>query len=341
MTDSSYRKTEGPEKSTVDRKKRNKIGLFIFLGIVAAVILASLLMRAFAPKTDSHGYRDKPFSSGTQNVAEIYIEGEIQEEGQTYNQEWLTGQIRNAMYDKDNKGIMLVINSPGGTVYESDETWQRLMDYKEQTNRPVYAYMEQMAASGGYYIAAPADQIYINRNGLTGSIGVIGGMSIDASKFMEDLGVKVDYIHSGDNKVMGNMFQPMTEEQRNILQQMSDEYYGQFVSIVADGRKMDRQRVRELADGRIYTPNQAKENGLVDGISEYEDFKQKMIEDKGLGDNVKFMEKKYELAPPFLQRMLGVSGESLLKALSGNKLSSSMETLKELEVSEPMYLYQK
>lgn len=341
MTESTYKRAEDPKKREENRKNRNKKGLFIFLGILAAVVILALLVRAFTPKGEASLYREEPFSSGTENVAKIYIEGEIQKEGETYNQEWLTGQIQNAMYDKDNKGIMLVINSPGGTVYESDETWQRLMQYKKETNRPVYAYMEQMAASGGYYIASPADKIFINRNGITGSIGVIGGMSLDASKLMEDLGIRADYIHTGDNKVMGNLFEPMTEEQRNIMQQLSDEAYGQFIDTIAEGRKMDKGKIKELADGRIYTAKQASENGLVDGISEYKDFEQRMIEDQGLGEKTKFIDREYKKSAPLLKDMLGVSGESLLKAIGGNKLSSTMDTIKDLEISEPMYLYQK
>ena len=341
MSESMYKNPQEPKKQEEERKKRNKKGLFIFLGILAAVILIALLARAFTPKGETSLYREEPFSSGTQNVAKIYIEGTIEEDGATYNQEWVTGQIRNAMYDKDNKGIMLVINSPGGTVYESDETWQRLMDYKKETNRPVYAYMEQMAASGGYYIASPADKIFINRNGITGSIGVIGGMSLDASKLMEDLGIKADYIHTGDNKVMGNLFQPMTEEQRNIMQQMSDEAYGQFIDVIAEGRKMDKEKIKALADGRIYTAKQASENGLVDGVGEYEDFEQRMIEDQGLGDKVRFVDKEYKKAASFWQSMLGAKGETVMKALSGDKISATMETLNELKIDEPMYLYQK
>ena len=103
---------------------------------------------------------------------------------------------------------------------------------------------------------------------------------------------------------------------------------------------MDKEKVKQLADGRIYTAKQAKANGLVDGIGEYKDFKQKMIEDKGLGDKVQFLEKSYQKNTPKLRELLGIM-ETFKFQNTQDPLTSSLNTLKELQISEPMYLYQK
>jgi protease-4 len=126
--------------------------------------------------------------------------------------------------------------------------------------------MGPIAASGGYYIAAGADKIYANRNTWTGSIGVISGTYFDVSGFLKKHGIKTTDITSGKNKGMGGYFEPMTDEQRAIIQSVVDESYEQFVSIVAEGRGMDTQTVKVIADGRIYTAKQAKEAGLIDDV---------------------------------------------------------------------------
>lgn len=102
--------------------------------------------------------------------------------------------------DKKNEGIILFIDSPGGGVYESDEAYLALLDYKEQTGRPVYAYMGQLAASGGYYIACAADYIMANRNTLTGSIGVISGQVFDITELLQKTGIKSETIHAEKTK---------------------------------------------------------------------------------------------------------------------------------------------
>ncbi len=130
-------------------------------------------------------------------------------------------------------GIILYINSLGGGVYESDEVYMAIRRYKEKTGKTVYAYLSSLAASGGYYIAASADKIIANRNTLTGSIGVICGCFVDLSEPMAKHGVRIETIHTGHNKIMGSFETSPTDEQRSILQVLSDECYEQFTSIVA------------------------------------------------------------------------------------------------------------
>lgn len=185
------------------------------------------------------------------------------------------------MDDDQNKGILLYVDSPGGTVYESDELYLKLMQYREKTSRPIYAYFASQACSGGYYISMAADEIYANRNTWTGSVGVIISL-MDYQGLSEKIGVKEVDITSGRNKAMGSAWEPMTDEQRGIFQSMVNEAYTQFVDIVTAGRKLERARVLELADGRIYTAQQALDTGLIDHIAGEEDAFKAILEKAGL-----------------------------------------------------------
>ena len=212
-------------------------------------------------------------------VAVLHIVGTIEKAGQTYNQEWMLSTIDFLKNDKKNRGILLYIDSPGGTVYESDETYLALVDYKNETGKPVYAYFGSLAASGGYYIASAADQIFANRNTLTGSIGVIAGQSIDATELMEKIGIKSRTFTAGRNKNMMNYNSPLTEEQAQIMQSVADDAYEQFTSIVATARHMNIDDVKKIADGRIYTANQALKNGLIDEICRFEEAEDAVLAD--------------------------------------------------------------
>ncbi len=207
--------------------------------------------------------------SGQSYIARLHINGTIQKENESYNQEWLLSTIADLQADSDNVGIILDVDSPGGTVYEADEVYLRLLEYAKE--KPVHAYFESLAASGGYYISCAASHITANRNTLTGSIGVIAGQAVDLTGLMDKYGVKVESFHSGRNKTLGNFYEPLTDEQREIMQSISDECYEQFVSIVAESRKMKTDEVKKLADGRVYTANQARKNGLVDLVGTWED----------------------------------------------------------------------
>lgn len=203
----------------------------------------------------------------------LYIEGTIQEGSSTYQHNWTLNKINALMNNDSNKGIFLYINSPGGGVYESDELYLKLKEYKAVTGRPVYAYMAQTAASGAVYVSMAADKIYASRMTMTGSIGVITSVT-DTTGLQELIGIKQDKITSGVNKSMGN---PLTDEQRAIFQSIVDEYYDIFVSVVAENRNLDLDKVYELADGRVYSPVQAKELGLIDEIGTYEEAVDDMV----------------------------------------------------------------
>lgn len=257
-------------------------GKKVFIAIIGVVILALLL--SIISSKENPLFDDFPFSNQqtamykmkNDYVALLVVEGVIQREAKTYNQRWILDSIDFFKNDEKNKGILLFVNSPGGTVYESDETYLALLDYKNSTGKKIYAYFGSLAASGGYYIASAADYIFANRNTLTGSIGVIAGQSLDATELMEKIGVKSRTFTAGRNKNMMNYNAPLTDEQIEIMQSIADDAYEQFTSIVATSRKMNIDDVKKIADGRIYTANQALKNGLIDEICSLEEAKNRI-----------------------------------------------------------------
>lgn len=253
-------------------------------------------------------------------VARLYITGVIQEANETYNQEWLLNTIEDLENDANNVGIMLVIDSPGGTVYEADEAYLALRKYKN-SGKEIWAYFKSMAASGGYYIACAADSIYANRNTLTGSIGVIFGPTFDATGLLEKIGVKSENFASGKNKGMLSFNSPVTDEQSAIMQALVDEAYEQFVTIVSQGRKMPLSEVKALADGRPYTANQAKKNGLIDNVGTLENAEDRMKERLAItlnlpadaADKIEFYDYEYIYDPPFMRKMFESKADGSLK----------------------------
>lgn len=276
------------------KKKTWKTGFVIFLAIVAVILGVSIAVNAGVTSlTGSQSASAYKYDEDYIGVLEVH--GTMSSDGSDaeYNQEWLLARIDQMMYDHYNRGLMLSIDTPGGSVYTIDELYLKIREYQRQTGRPVYAYMESMAASGGYYISAPADKIYANRNCWTGSIGVTVGTVYDISGFLEDLGIKTVTITAGDNKAMGSSVEPLTDEQKAIYQGLVDEAYEQFVDVVATGRDMDVKKVKKLADGRVYTAKQAKANGLIDEISTREEAIAAMQEDCDL-ENASYEVISYE-----------------------------------------------
>ncbi len=181
-------------------------------------------------------------------------------------------------------GVILELNTPGGSVLASEEIVAALERLDEQTDLPVLAWMRGTAASAGYYVSAPTDRIVASRNTFTGSIGVILEYYVVA-ELADEVGVEAVTIKSGELKDIGNPFRKATERERELFQTIIDQAYDQFVDVVADGRDMSESRVRELADGRIYTGAQAKENGLVDVLGLREtayDEMAKLVDEKGV-----------------------------------------------------------
>ena len=268
-------KEQNEDTTEPTRRAKLKINrnVLVWVAIIIVVISASLFFRMIADNLNFWFDGNQDYESTSPNIAVVYVEGAIMSSSVDsfqmpvgYQHQWTLEQIDRLIDDPLNKAIMLYVNSPGGGVYESDELYLKLKEYKELTGRPIYASMGSMAASGGYYIATASDKIYANRNTWTGSIGVTLGTLYDISAFLTKNGVKTITITSGVNKAMGSMTDPMTPEQLSIFRSLVSEAYEQFAGIVAAERKMDIASVKKIADGRIYTAKQALSNGLIDAI---------------------------------------------------------------------------
>ena len=274
-------------------------------------------------------------------IAALYIEGTISEANQSYNQKWLISTIRALKNNEKNAAIAIYINSPGGAVYQADEVYLALNDYKT-TGRPIYVYQGPMAASGGYYISCAGTKIFANRNTITGCIGVIMGSSYDLTGLFDKLGIKATTIHSGANKNMMNYDEPLTEEQKAIMQSISDECYDQFVSIVAKERGLQYNTVCKLSDGRIYTAKQALDHKLIDAIDSWENMLCSLAEGELKMPGIKVISYKYERRPQTLLEMLTTKALEIENARAAAQLgipAGVMESINDTSYL-PMYLAQ-
>jgi protease-4 len=180
--------------------------------------------------------------------------------GGAYSQEVIEN-LKNAEANKSVKAIILFVDSPGGSVFASDEIALQI----KQMTKPVITAMGSLAASGGYYIAAPTQEIWASPHTLTCSIGVISQF-LNLEEFAQEYGITAITVKSGQFKDTGNPFREFTPEDEALWQAIINEAYGSFVKIVADGRQMSEEEVRQIADGRICTGQQAQTMGLVDNL---------------------------------------------------------------------------
>lgn len=180
-------------------------------------------------------------------------------------------ELTRAAKDDDIKAVVLRINSPGGTVTASDIIHHELKAFKASRKIPVVASIMDVGASGGYYIAAAADSVFAHPSTVTGSIGVIM-LTVNARGLLEKVGVEATAVTSGPRKDMGSPFRAMTEEERAIFQDLINSMYQRFLTVVQEGRpKLSMDQIKKLADGRVYTGEQAKAAGLVDEVGYLED----------------------------------------------------------------------
>ncbi|NOZ68632.1 MAG: signal peptide peptidase SppA [Deferribacteres bacterium] len=225
--------------------------VLIFFAVIFVIVVLISLMLTFT--------RTVPLG---EKVAIVRVTGVIIDSGSVIEE--LKG------YSKDNsvKAIVLRVDSPGGAVAPSQEIYEEILKIKKK--KKVVVSMGSVAASGGYYISAPADKIVANAGTLTGSIGVI--MEIPNVKgLMEKVGIETEVIKSGKHKDMASVFKSMTPEERRILQSVLDDVHEQFIRAVSEARGMKFEDVKKLADGRIFTGRMARELGLVDELGNLHD----------------------------------------------------------------------
>lgn len=233
--------------------------------LLAIIVLISLVAAAFWNPAAKRQAR----SGGTEKIAIIYVEGVIMGGrgtgdifGEGGGTDGIIKQLHKARDDASVKAIVLRINSPGGSAPASQEVGTEIKKLRA-SGKIVVTSMGDVAASGGYWLAAVTDKIYANPATMTGSIGVYIPYA-NWEELYKKIGIYQEKIKSGAHKDILSPERQMTKEERAIIQGMVDDLYNQFVAVVAEGRHMDPAKVRQLADGRIYTGSQAKELGLID-----------------------------------------------------------------------------
>ena len=179
--------------------------------------------------------------------------------------------LKKAEKDKNIKGILLRVNSPGGTVTSSDIIYHEIKSFKERFKVKVYVSVIDVAASGGYYVALAGDRIMVHPTSLVGSIGVLA-LKLNLEGLMDKVGVEWEVVKSSKKKDFMSPFRPLTKEERVLFQETIDRYYDRFVDLVVLNRDgLDVKEVRALADGRVYNARQALNNHLVDSIGYLKD----------------------------------------------------------------------
>jgi protease-4 len=247
-------------------ERRRWIAIFLIVGMVFAAVTVNFLSDNRTSMEAASTLEEEIIHVGTEDrIVQIWLNGMIEDDRGVDGQfgfTYLLQQLDQVKYDPTIKGVVLRVNSPGGAVVATDEIHSEILEIK-QLGKPVVVSMGSVAASGGYYIAAAADKIYANPATITGSLGVIFSF-YNFSELAEEYGVNEIVVKSGQFKDIGNSFREMEDEEKAIFQSLVDESYDRFVDVISEGRNIDRDKVVELADGRIYSGAQAKKLGLID-----------------------------------------------------------------------------
>jgi len=218
----------------------------------------------------------------------------------------ITGLIDRAARDERVKGLLLVVNSPGGGAAASQEIYRELQRFKE-TGKPIVVSMGETAASGGYYVSSPADYIFASPATVTGSVGAIMEL-FDTSELLDMLGIDIKTLKAGDLKDAGSFSRPMTDTEEEYLQSMVDAIHEQFLEDVIKARPLEEEVVEKISDARIVLGSEALELGMVDYLGNANDARRFLADLLGLPE-----------APPiivleektFLERWIGLQVDGL------------------------------
>lgn len=287
------------------KRKEWIIGLSIAAG---SILLIILLVNYISYKGDSDRIG---FSPGGKKIAVIELLGPI------YDSRKIVGQFKHFGDQKSIKAIVFRIDSPGGGVAASQEIYEAAKRVRD-AGKPIVVSMGSVAASGGYYVACGADTIMANPGTTTGSIGVIAEFP-NIRELLGKIGVKYDIVKSGRYKDIGSPFHDMTQAEKIQLQSWVDDAYDQFVSVVAEERGLSKKAVLRIADGRVFTGQQALKLGLVDLIGDYEKAILLAAELGGISgkpDVVKLQQRRASLFDLIFQK-----AESIVKGLSSVTLN--------------------
>jgi len=283
----------------------------IGLGVAFGTLFLIIILVTYLSQRQPYGVR---LSSRGEKIAVVELIGPI------YTSQRIVRQFQMYGEEKSVKAIVFRIDSPGGGVAASQEIYQAVKKVKEK-GKPVIASMGSVAASGGYYVACGADTIMANPATTTGSIGVIAEIP-NVSGLLNKVGIRFEVIKSGRFKDTGSPYRSMTAADRRYLQSAIDDFFDQFVNVVVQERKLPRKKVLKLADGRIFTGRQAKKNGLVDLLGDYEDAINLAAKLGGIQGKPKIV-KEYRRRITLLD-LLFQQTEGILRRLNGATLRYSL-----------------
>lgn len=234
------------------------------------------------------------------NIAVVELIGPIEDTREAIK------DIKKYREDEKIKAIILRVDSPGGAVGSSQEVYDEVI--KTKAKKPVIVSFGNMAASGGYYVAASATKIVANPGTLTGSIGVIAQF-FQVDEVLKKFNLRWEVIKSGTNKDIGSPLRPMTADEKKLLQSMISDVYDQFVTAVAAGRNLEKQKVTEFADGRVFSGRIAKELGLVDELGGMEKAVEVAVAESKMTDEPKVIypsKEKYKFLEQFAEGKLSM-----------------------------------
>ena len=301
--------------------EKNKIfGIIIFILIIFVVLFSIFKSNAPAPVAFPN-----PVRTGD-NISLIRIEGTIGTSTlgeQGISPDNIKGLLNEAKSDAS-RALIIQIDSPGGAVEPTQEIYNNIQQFKEETGKKVYISMRSEAASGGYYIACAGDKIIAMPTTLTGSIGVIMRL-INYQELLEKIGLKETIIKSGTYKDIGSPTRDITEKEQKMLQEIIDETYTQFLDTVSKARNIPLDDLKNIAQGQIYTGIQAKKLGLVDDLGDLQDTIEIIKKDLNIqGTPIIIIHKKKQSILSLLNFKSNISELNLLNNLKPVKLEYIM-----------------
>ena len=251
-------------------------------------------------------------------------------EGKVDQVSLLEKEFLKASSDSKIKAIVLLVDSPGGTVTASDRLYHKVVQFRKKTGIPVLVFFGDLGASGAYYLAMGADEVWARPTSVVGSIGVMIA-NVGFVGLMKKVGVTDRTIASGPEKEMGSPLREMTSKDRTIFEGLVQDFYQKFLTVVEENRKMAPNKLKPLADGRVYTASQAYSNGLVDRLGYQSDLVEHLKKKLGI-DSVKLVRYKDESAES--SSLLGMSAGGW-DSLANESLLSFIRTLG----PTPLYLW--
>ena len=272
---------------------------FTFLMIFLVIIVFSFIF-------------SKTMKENISNIKENSI-GVVEIKGVIRDSDKVIKTLKDYADNKDIKAIIVKINSPGGGVVPSQEIYREIIKIKKK--KTVYAYMQSLSASGGYYIACACNEIFANPGTITGSIGVILEFT-NFEKLFDKIGIKATVIKSGKFKDTGNPFRPVTDEEKKWLNEVVQNIYNQFLEAVSVNRKIPVNELKKIADGRIFTGEQALKYKLLDNLGNFSDLTEKIKKDLKLKEDpeIIFPEKKRN----FIEKIIESTTNIVINAFQKN-----------------------